>query len=267
MNPDVLKGITQSVAKAIDQYGSRFRGIINHPTTGQNVKQSNIELAGRVLEFLENFLNPEILVVPKREIEALPLENGGSFGGIAVEKALKCISASGCFMRRATAESDPAYVQIVPCGLLTYENRVFLFQRKESDPKSRLYGRTTIWQGCHVPRQGVLDMPDLLKTTLLNRISGSLFLSRVFPIEPLGYCWDRDNENSNRHFGVGYRIDINNPFTAMDLRKKEFRKRRGYGLIGQFAERQALAAKQDELNLESWSRAILRGVKEESWTG
>lgn len=262
MNPEVLAAITESVSEAIDRYGASFGGIISHQTTGQEVRQSNVELAGRVLDFLEEFLNPEILVVPRRAIEALPLEQGGAFGRTAVQNALQCISSYGQFMRRNDAESEQGYVQIVPCGLLRYQKKVFLFQRKERDPKYRLYGKTTIWQGCHVPKREGVRVTDLIQEALLERVSQSLFLSRVFPVDALGYCWDRDDQNSSRHFGIVHRIEINNPHTAVDLKKKEFRKQRGHGWIGQFDTWQELVENRDELGLESWSKTILSGVGE-----
>lgn len=257
MNLDVLRAISDSVAEASTRYGSRFRALINHQTTGHEVRESNVTLAGKVLDCLERFLNPEILVVPRREIELLPLERGGKFDDQAMKSALSCITSHGRFMLRDEAEARSDYVQVIPCGLLTYESQVFLFQRKETDPKYRLYGKTTIWQGCHVMKQEGMSIPELLETALRERVSRSLFLSRVFPTDNLGYCWDREDPKGSRHFGVVYRIRIDNPHTAVDLKKKEFRKQRSHGLIGQFADLQQLAASRDELSLETWSRAIL----------
>lgn len=163
-------------------------------------------------------------------------------------------------MRRAQAESDSDYVQIVPGGVLRYETGVFLFQRRETDPKYRLYGKNSIWQGCHVSRREGAHVSDLIERALLERLAHSLFLSRVFPIKPLGYCWDRDDPSSSRHFGLIYQVEINNSHTAVDLRKKEFRKRRGHGWSGKFDEWSTLVEHLEQLNLESWSRAILHGV-------
>jgi predicted NUDIX family phosphoesterase len=257
MNPEVLTAITESVTEAIRRYGPKFGAVIDHPTTGQEVKESNILLAKRVLDCLDRFLNPEVLVVPRSQIEALPLEGGGAFGEKAIEVALACVSSHGRFMPRADAELQPDFVQIIPCGLLTYQDEVFLFQRKDSDPKYRLYGKATIWQGCHVSKREGVGIPELLKTTLSERVARSLFLSRVFPIEALGYCWDREDPKSDRHLGVVYQIRIDNPHTAVDLRKKEFRRQRGHGLVGRFIDWRELRALQDQVSLESWSRTII----------
>jgi len=158
---------------------------------------------------------------------------------------------------REVAENQDGLVQIIPCGLLTYQDEIFLFQRRESDPKYRLYGKTTIWQGCHVPQQESIEMADLLAGALSERVSKSLFLSRVFQSSPLAYCWDDSNPESSRHFGVVYKITIDNPHTATDLRKKEFRRQRGHGLIGQFLKLKQIEERSEELDLESWSQTIL----------
>jgi predicted NUDIX family phosphoesterase len=262
MNPDVLTAITAAVSDSIDRYGSYFRGVLPHSTGAAGVRQSTVALAGELLSCLEAFLNPEILVVPRTQIEQLSLANGGAFDEVSLRGALKCVTESGFFIHRAEAESDSRadLVQIVSCATLWCDKRVFLFQRKENDPKYRLYGKTTIWQGCHVGKREGVSIRDLLLEELRDRIARSLFLSRVFPTELLGYCWDATDPHSSRHFGFVFRMEIDNPHTAADLRKKEFRKKRGHGWVGQFDAVSDLRSNQDPLNLETWSRAILRHV-------
>jgi hypothetical protein len=59
--------------------------------------------------------------------------------------------------------------------MLTYQDQVFIFQRKEQDPKYRLYGRTTIFQAVHVAQKDALAGQSLLKQALQDRIMRSLF--------------------------------------------------------------------------------------------
>jgi hypothetical protein len=133
-----------------------------------------------------------------------------------------------------------------------------VFNRKERDPKYQLYGKATIWQGTHVPKMGDKIDQALLEHALTERIGRSLFLSRVFPIRLVGYCWDKEDDKSNRHFGVIFEVTIDNDHTIADLRKKEFRAGRGHGLAGGFIPLDKLSER--ETNLESWSRAILTGL-------
>jgi len=265
MNPEVLGALVSAVDEATNRYQSNFRSLLRLDTTGKKPRESNVELASQVLSCLEAYLNPEILVVPRKDIESLYLHKGGAFDAEHLAKLLQTIDKSGHFIRRAKAESRTDCVQIIPCGVLTYSGKIFLFQRKETDPKYRLYGRATIWQGVHVQRREADNIRPLLERTLLERISQSLFLSRLFPVFPLGYAWDRDDARSSRHLGLIYRIEIDNPHTANDLRKKEFRRLRGHGLLGQFVPAAELVSRQGELSLETWSQAILNNVKENQW--
>lgn len=260
MNPDVLSAINDAVTEATEKYSKKFRAFIDHPTTGDEPKASNIRLANEVLDTLEAFLNPEVLVVHRKHVEALSATNGGAFGDEITKEVLACIESHGEFMLREVAEKNEDYVQIVPAGVLRFAQEVFVFERKEADPKYRLYGKTTIWQGTHVTKQDAASTSHLIKSALADRISRDLFVSREFPTEAIGYCWDRDDKNSSPHFGLIYEITIDNPDTAVDLRKKAFRKRRGHNLSGQFLSVQQLVESEKQLDLESWSTTILKKV-------
>ncbi|MHB8813436.1 MAG: hypothetical protein ACYDAE_09215 [Steroidobacteraceae bacterium] len=262
MNPEVLQAITESVDEAMRRYGPKFGSIFRQDTTARDFKDSGVDLANGVLDSLERFLNPSILVVPRKEVERVVRELPTRFGNHATDAVLQCISTFGHYMPRADAERLHQYVQIIPCGLITYREQVFLFQRKGSDPKYRLFGKTTLWQGCHASKREGVGAPDLLKSALMERISRTLFLSRIFPVEPVGFCWDQDDPESSQHLGIAYRIQIDNPATAVDLRKKEFRKQRGHSVSGQFYLWSELKKNRESLNLESWSRAILDGLAE-----
>jgi predicted NUDIX family phosphoesterase len=261
MDFDVLRSIGQSVKDAIRKHGPQFRSVVDHDTSSRDMRDSLIDLANRILNDLEEFLNPEILVVRREALEALPLQKGGRFGDNAVKTAAACIESNGLFVRREQAERNQGFVQIIPCGVLEHDDQVFVFRRKETDVKSRLYGRDTLWQGCHVQktRDGVISAQ--LESALLERVTHSLFLSRVFPLRAVGYCWDKGNPKSEQHFGVVYQIQIDNPHTALDLRKKEFRKQRGHGLAGKFQQWGTLFAPDVRDVLEPWSQAILDGIR------
>lgn len=261
MNPEVLSSITSCVDKAIEKYGARFRHLIKFDNSNQEVRESLVSLTSEILTDLEKFLNPEILVLPRNRVERLCRDESLAFGAKAVAAAIQCVKDYGHFVPRHTAEEDSDCVQIVPCGVLEHCGRVFLFRRGDADPKYRLYGRATVWQGCHVSRRNDGETSTLLEQSLLDRICRSLFLSRVFPVEPRGYCWDEEHEISSRHFGIVYTVKIDNAHTAIDLRKKEFRRRRGHGLTGQFLTLDELSAPSVQSTLESWSHEIVKEMR------
>jgi len=256
MNKQVLAAIVESVNEAISRYGSKFNGVINHVTTGKRIRKSNIDLANKILDRFERFLNPDILVVARQEIEELPLEQGGLYGETAVQNVLECIKTHCCFMPRHDAENNFEYVQIIPSAILRYRNEIFVFERKETDPKYHLFGKHTVWKGCHVSKREVISISEMIRMALLDRISRELFLSRIFPIKALGYCWDADDQMSSKHLGIIYQVEIDNSHTALDLRKKEFRKMRGHGFTGRFVNYQKIWNLETEMALESWSLTI-----------
>ena len=99
----------------------------------------------------------------------------------------------------------------------------------------------------------------LLRSCLMDRITRSLFLSREFKADLKGLCWDGDDVQNSRHVGIMFQIEIDNPHTTNDLRKKEFRKMRGRGhnLAGQFIDWNEIKKRRKDIALEPWSEAIL----------
>jgi len=260
MNPEALTAVTESVSTAVDRYGPKFPKVIRHDTAGKDIKDSLVNLADQIIASFEHFLNPDVLVVPRQRLETLPLANGGAFGPEAIKQAVNLVEAHGQFMPRERAEDNFDYVQVIACGMLEHNKRVFVFQRRDTDPKYRLYGKATILQGCHISNRENQSIRTRLETALLEKLSRTLFLSRTLPSEPIGYCWDKDDDISGRHLGIVHRVKIDNPHTASDLQKKEFRKKRGHGIAGQFYDLKDLTKDDVSKMLETWSHAIMRGM-------
>jgi predicted NUDIX family phosphoesterase len=252
MNPEVLMGFNEAAEEAEGKYSSFFRKFISKDTTGASPKDTGIELAEQILGTLESFLDPEILAVPREVVQSLPLNSGGCFESSDVGAAIDTMRGAQQYVKRSQAEDSDTLVQLVPCAVLVHREKIFTFQRKEEDPKYRLYGKTTIWQGCHVTRNPTASYEQHLQ----RRLAESLFLSRPFPARILGYTWDKDEENSRKHLGLTYRVDVTSDIAA-DLENKEFRKGRGFGLSGKFWPPSELIARKAEFKLESWSRTAL----------
>src|SRR5436190_9583066 len=97
-----------------------------------------------------------------------------------------------------------------------------------------------------------------ITTVMLMR---SLFLSRIFELLPIGYCWDKAEAASSRHFALVFQVEIDNEYTARDLRRKELKKRRGPSLAGEFIGWDELNSRSDELSLEQWSLSALSNLE------
>lgn len=258
MNEKVLSTFSESVSIAFSKYSDKFSGAIRHDTSGQNVRQSNTQLAGSILDFLETFLDPEILIVSREQLASLPTDHDGAFSETAAKNALNCIAEHGRFVRRSQAETDDDLVQIIPCGILAHNDKVFIFRRKEADSKYRLYGKTTILEATHTIKTVEFEDKELLlEDALSKRIARSLFLGRKFPMQLRGYCWDQDEPISKRHFAMVFEVTIDSENTAEDLRKKEFRRWRGPSRAGEFVSWEDLDNQSEDLNLEPWSMSVL----------
>lgn len=257
MNIEALTSINESVLVAANKYSSMFRFLGIYNTTGSSPRETNIRIASDILDHLERFLNPEIMVVPRSELESIPFQDGGNFDSSGRTALTELVRSKAQFVRRAEAEQRNDIVQIIPAAVLVNKGRIFLFQRAERDPKYQLYGKSSIWQGSHVPRGEASVYEELFTRALSEKVAENLHISRQFRSGFIGYAWDRDDPKSSRHLGLIYKMHIDSTDVASDLEKKEFRKGRGYGLFGKFVAPEKLASQREEVGLESWSTAVL----------
>ncbi len=264
MNESMLETLSNAVDGAVDRYGNSFKKVILVDTDDGDVRSANADLLGKILDHFESFVNPEILVVPKDDIEGLLSDAPWAFTPAdATDRIIKVIETQGQYRRRRDVEKDKNLIQIVPCGTLLHKGRVFLFQRHDKSPKSRLYGKSTIWQGCHVER--LADQQRSMSTVqqaLEARIAQSLYISRKLEFSYVGYTWDPTDKGDGKHLGLIFRLDIESPELAESLKKKEFRRSRGHNLAGDFRDIDKLASNMDEVDLEPWSKAILNYGRE-----
>ena len=259
MNKSMLDTLSDAVGNAVDRYGKEFKNIIDINTDTGDVRSANVNLLCKILDCFEYFVNPEILVVPREAMENLLSNAPCAFTPDAqTNRIQEIVETKGQFRKRRDVESDMSFIQIVPCGALFHEERVFLFQRRDRNPKSHLYGKSTIWQGCHVvrPSDGQQSMSAVL-AALESRIAQSLFISRKLHSCFVGYTWDDSERGDGRHLGLIYRMDIESRELAESLKKKEFRRSRGHSLAGDFRGIGELTSSMDKVDLEPWSRAIL----------
>jgi len=262
MNPPMLASLNRAARDARKKYAGYFREFIPIDTSKSTARETGVVLAEQIIDALERFVNPEILVIPRGVADTLSLDGGGCFNRAEVRKAVRAIEANKRFVPRSDAESDERLVQIIPASMLVYRGKVFTFQREETDPKYHLYGKATIWQGGHVARAKAGTAKVDYNSILGDRLKEKLFLSRRFDTEILGYAWDRGTPQSSKHFGLIHRIDINDTAVAQDLENKAFRKGRGHDVIGKFVSPLALRKRtaNGHDDLESWSQTVLSNL-------
>lgn len=259
MNTPMLESLSDAVGDAVNQYQDKFKNVIVEDTDEGDERCTNLRLVGEILDRFEAFVDPDILVVPKHKLKGLLADTPNAFVPKAeVEQMQSIIETNGEYRKRTEVESNAGFIQIVPCGALLHQGQVFVFQRNNESPKSRLYGKTTIWQGCHVvrPTDGKRSISTILQA-LQSRIAQSLFISRQLSNKFVGYTWDASNSGDGKHLGLIFRMDIESPELAESLKEKEFRRTRGHSLDGGFRNIEDLRSSIQELGLEPWSKQII----------
>src|SRR6266487_1845407 len=96
-----------------------------------------------------NFPQENVLVIKRNLLEEL-----GSFQGLNFEpeKYLKAILSRGSnfFIPRPEAETNPAYKQIIPYALLSFENTILHYVRGKKAGEQRLIAKGSIGIGGHM---------------------------------------------------------------------------------------------------------------------
>jgi predicted NUDIX family phosphoesterase len=253
MNSNMLTSIAGAVDVAVDRYQNHFKRVLKYKSEG-GVKLFNIALIDKIIENFDEFLDPNILVIKRRQLFEANITSGGFFSMSDLDRFNALISGGGTFEKRSKAEDDKDRVQIVACAVLTHKGKVFIFERHTKDPKSNLYGTRALWHGTHVPERVGQTPQQCTIYACKDRVNSSLFLGHNLPCSEIGYCWASTDE---LHLGIMFRVDIESDLTARDLEKKEFRRSRGFGFSGKLIDWSELLANESKYSLEPWSKQLL----------
>lgn len=171
MNLDTLSRLHGAVVKAAAKYKPEFKRIIEHNSVG-TIRSSNISLVSAILDEIDIFLDPNILVVKKPTMLQFCKANTGRFSTECVTELKGFLSKNATLMKRSEAEVDNSVVQIVASTALCYGNKVFKFDRKEKDPKSSYTENLPFGKAATFPRKKTRSSIKLLRpqeTKSMNR--------------------------------------------------------------------------------------------------
>jgi len=180
----------------------------------------------------------QVLVVPRDSI--IP---GGGWLGVrrnGVAEALEIVARDGRFLRRADAEDDPAYKQVIPYLVLRDGERWFLMRRTRAGGDARLHDRWSIGVGGHLnPGDG--DVIGGLRREWSEEL--------VAEFEPsftaVGLLNDDTTAVGAVHVGIVYLADAGG--RPVGIRETE-------KLTGSFASSAEVARVRDAM--ETWSRLV-----------
>ena len=125
---------------------------------------------------------------------------------------LQGIRAYAYFIDRPKAENDSSLKQIIPYMLITCRNNIFLLQRYASQTESRLHNKYSIGVGGHInPIKKSRNVPhDIIEKALERELNEELSVKDTNKPQLIGYLNDDSNAVGSVHFGMVYRLEVEN---------------------------------------------------------
>lgn len=231
-------------------------------------KAASLAIADALVEHMRRWADPEIAAIPRPVAEALFRD--GPVRSFA--DAIAGVQAALELRRRSELERDDGFVQLVGAAVLRHRGELLLLRRDDAHDKKRAtFGRDLLWKGCHVARSAAHepDLSSIAAASIKARLKEDFHLARL-DVEPVPrfLVWNRDDPNDARHLGVLYDLEIPTPELARLLAEKVFKRERDRSKLrgSRFvapAELRARVERSDDIDLEPWSREILRHVATE----
>lgn len=247
------------------QLDDHFHFVDIDTTPFSSTRPTNLRLADTLLDSMRRWVDPEIAAIPRPLAREL-------LGGAEVRElpgALERIERHLEFRPRSTLEADDAYVQLVAAAVLRHGDRMLLLRRSsEHDQKRVTFGRDVLWKGCHVGRPPAgTGLLASAAAELTARLREDFHLADLDSTPtPRSLVWN-ENPSEVKHLGIVFDLEIPSPDFARSLAGKVFKRERTgtrvrlHELVSP-AELHARMTDPHDLQLESWSRSILRHLVE-----
>jgi len=148
---------------------------------------------------ISHHLNEEILVVPRAAL----FTTISAWHGIEqsmLENFMNIIQANATYMPRAHAENDIKYKQIIPYVLFTYNQKLFVMQRKTSASEQRLAGKFSLGIGGHI-RQEDINNNDILSWAR-REFQEEVTYQGTLKTHPIGVLNDDTSDVGKVHLGL-----------------------------------------------------------------
>ena len=251
MQKTTLTQIKSAVKKTIAQYSDIFKNIEHFDTTNTTTLKGVEQIIRQTLSSLRDFLDEEILVIPKNKIE-LPEEEFNT--DLTKFKELNTLlNSNSTFLKRSLAEDNDNYIQLIPCGIISYNNQYLLLRRKEVDIKHPLHDTYSLWAGGHV-RTIDKKENDILQIGLRRELNEELFIAEKYNVTPLGLVRTLEDKRAARHLGVVYHIELSDSNVALAMDQEEFREPKGRSVSGSLMTLKDISKYRK--SMRNWSKYI-----------
>lgn len=154
-----------------------------------------------------------VMVFPAKMLEYAPVKGFQKAEDFHKEMPDALIENS-YFMQRSAAEVDENWKQIIPYCIFECDGKILSYVRTKKAGENRLRGKGSIGIGGHVNDN---DFEDPLNPTPKDFLEGlnreileeTGLVVDLSDIKPYGYIYDDSNEVGRVHFGVVYKLSVN----------------------------------------------------------
>jgi 8-oxo-dGTP pyrophosphatase MutT (NUDIX family) len=271
MQIPILKSYKDSIEKCIKKYGSLFKNIESFDTTDFGLNEVNYKITKRTLEILKDNISEKIGFINRDNVSDISevLINSSSIS------ALKSPLNYG--YRSDVEVSDS--LQPVPILVVTNKERtkVLSFQKKSKSQTSETSpeaNKLLIYLGGHVRQEDQIessqnDALTVSRFALHREVKEEIGIDFYPPSDSELFCvWDKSTDRSIKHLGICYLLEEDLETLKIKLDKNEFKESvivevdKLDDFINEYRKK-----KKAKLELESWSKLILKNVFNRSLQG
>lgn len=187
-------------------------------------------------------LNEEILVISTKnlfsKISSWQGINQKVFSDIA-----PLVQQQGSFMPRAHAETNFEYKQIIPYLLFSFDQKIFVMQRKKNASEQRLAGKFSLGIGGHIGQADITNNDVLGWAT--REFQEEVHYTGTMKATPIGILNDDSSDVGKVHLGIIWLISGNSDQISIKDEHKS-------GILMTIDE-----CKKIYENMENWSKICL----------
>jgi len=192
-------------------------------------------------------------------VERKVLQQAGMFQGLTldVERYLGVLFAPGVprFMARSQAEADPAYKQLIPYVIMTYDGKYLTYVRGRRAGEARLVGNRSIGIGGHInPVDNEVplfdtDFREMYRAAVEREVAEEVAVEANHTDSIVALLNDDSNEVGSVHLGVVHRWVLDSP----RVNKRE-------QMITQMGFMSPAELHEVRDSMETWSQLCLNGL-------
>jgi len=151
------------------------------------------------------------------------------------------------FLWRSEMETDTSYKQIIPYLVFTYDNKLFVMQRRSDASESRLKNKYSLGIGGHIRQEDITgkNIFDWAQREFDEEVD----YQGTYTMKPIGLINDDSNLVGQVHLGCAFLLTGDSPNISVKSELKE-------GTLRSIEECEALYE-----NMETWSQIVFNYLK------